>query len=477
MRFPALALVVAGCLAGAATAGAGPRQPAVREEVTVSRVQVDAVIVPREGGPRSCREIRPGDLVARVGGREWAVEAIDWDGTGFREERRLEAGKGCLRVAVYLGTYAPAVPLDCPGDPHMREAAPFEPPAGDLHPGYGTDVTLAARRIVEEMRPCDRVALFREEPGKMVSTRWVADRERALSLLEALVSGRTPRGGAGKDLLVRPWRGGWEGIVPALGAVPGHKDLVVIGGDDLVQFSGEDPWRIADLAEEARRARVTIHRVDPVPGGRVGVPGSADALATGGLVLRGGARARVLEEVRRQAYCRARVTLVPPPGASRARQRAVSLASRTGRFDVRGTSWLVEPGAGRTDRLAAYLEAGEGDRGLAVEVAGVDGCTGRPGGALRCEARVVVRPSGPRPVEPGAAGIALWRDARPEYSRVYGLAAGGPVRAPRRIRLPFTARRGRRTLCVMVFGREGTFLGSACRGVVIPPPVVTARAR
>ncbi len=462
--------------ASPAVAGAAPRPSSVRAEVTVERVQVDVIVLPGGDDPRSCREVGPEDLVARVAGENWDVEAIDWEESGLRGERSRRAGDACLQLAVYLGAYAPAVPLDCPWDPHMREGAPFEPPSGGMHPSWGADIALAARRIVDGLGDCDRVTFYRKRSSStMIHTTWIRGRERARAVLAAILSGRTSDPGVRADILVQPWSGGWEPIVAALGATPGHKDLVVIDGDDLAHFTGEDPWRLADLAETARKARVTIHRVDPVGEGRVSVPGTGDALATGGLVIRGGARARVTEEIRRRAWCRARVTLVPPAGARRERYRSVAVASRTGGFEVVGTSWLVDRQVHRDEELASYVGAGEGDRGLAVRVEGVGNCAS-PGGKrdVTCEVRVLVRPSGPVPVEPAAAGVALWNGSRTEFSRVYGLVAGGDLEFARRIRLPFTSRRGRRTLCVFVFDRAGTYLGSGCRGIVVPPATRTA---
>ena len=452
-----------------------------RDEVTVRRVQVDVVVVPHGDDPRSCRDLDPGDLVARVGHRTWRVEAIDWEGAGVQEGRSVEAEESCLQLAVYLGRYSTAVPMDCPWIPGMRLAAPFEPPSRDMHAGYGHDVYLAVRRLVEGLRPCDRVSFWRKRNSSVMEhTRWVRGREAGLAVLDALESGDRTDPRIDALLLEQPWDGGWDAIVPALGALPGPKDLVVVDASDRVFFTGEDPWRLAHLVESARRARVTIHRVDPVTEGRVNVPGTADALATGGLIVRGGARARLTEEIRRRAFCRARVTLAPPGGIEPQRYRTVSFAVPSGRFDVVGTSWLVEDGAARRQerRLADWLRAGEGDHGLAVAIRKVSGCAASGRGKWqRCEADVLVRPSGPLPVEPAAAGVASWSGGKAEFAHVYGLAPGGPVERTRRIRLPFRARPGRRTLCVMVFDRQGTFLGSACRTVHVPDAVEWKTAR
>jgi len=471
---------VAVMLLAAAVASAAadpPRRSSLREQVGVHRVQVDAVVLPRGDDPSACRLLQPSDILARVSGEEWAVEAIDWDDSGVRESRSLHSSDACLQVAVYVGRFTWQPTVACPFDPRIRIDSSYAPPAG-FHHDFQHDAFLAARSIAGGLRDCDRAAFWVAGPGHALHTRWVHGPAEALRVLDELEQAAIGSPTDSPDILETPGLQHWTDLVAALASIRGRKDLVVIGEmDEWVYRHGYDPWRLASLADDARRARVTIHRVSLAPGGRVYLPGSAETLATGGMLFRGGARARITEEVRRRAFCRARLTLVPPPGARPRRIRSVSLEDRSGRFDLAGTAWLVEHSPSHEETLAHALAAGDADPHLHLQILGVDRCSpAATPRSFRCEARLLVRPSGPLPAEPAAAGLALWNGSRSEFSHLYALDAGGPLRAPRSLRLPFTSSRGRRTLCVLLFDPDGTFLASSCRGLRVPPPRDTAES-
>jgi VWFA-related protein len=292
----AASLVVAFFLSGAMPAIAQdvtpshPEGPVVR--VTVSLVQIDAVVTDREG--RHVTDLGPADFVVRVGGQAREITHVSY----------------VLLAAPAKTERAPAttVPSPIPSDASAATARgrTITLVIDDLHVSYEgmSRVREALHHYLDErLAPGDRVAILRTGGGTATMQQFTSDRARlhaavdgvrynfmgtataggppALDSQQAFGGGAGNRGGnpsgrqtsAGQraldgfreDIVGVGTLGTLRWIARGLAPVPGRKPVVVFSdGFKVFDFNGEH--RVEDqiraLTDEANRASVAFYTVD-----------------------------------------------------------------------------------------------------------------------------------------------------------------------------------------------------------------------
>lgn len=439
-----------------------------RETVDVRRSIFDITLVPRDASAGECRSVGPAELAVQIDGKPAAIRALDLAQTWEEGDQRKTA---CLNLVVYLGFFRSFEPYQCEVDPtdSLRRIR-YTPPAS-FNPSFRTPVFRYAREMLENLAPCDRAMLYSKKNDIMYHTDWfhgVAEVIEGLSALQKCVTGQSH---CEDSLLVgTPWDGAWLGIVGALTEVPGRKDLVVYDSSDLRLTTGVDPWTVADLAERARQAQVVIHRVDVAPTGRVDIPGSEVSLATGGELFRlRGEGEKILGTLRDRARCRYTVTVVPPFEKESSDRKALfhtlSVMDRTDHFDVKHPAYVTgnEQRQGPENVTPFTLVAGAG-RDLGLELEDPVDCVPAGRKMWRCSLAAELVPLGSETQTVEGATVAIFSGSRLEYEHSYRFE---PVACDdrKRVHLPIEMADGWKSLCLMVRGKDGRFLASACRSM------------
>jgi len=319
-------------------------EPAVKESVGVSLVQIEATVWPKDPGSDACLGLSKDDFELEVGGKPRPIYAVDAVGTG--EE-------------VY--TVPGPRPADAPAPGGMAVVLLFDLWHLDLfYTGYracphgkGVAFREARRYVEEEFRDGDRLLLVTFAGWPVVHEGWIRTREEGLRALARLERNRQVLSPRQVHSHHGQWIAGMESLFLAMGRYPGRKDVIWLGED----FRFDDvAMRMYEIAGRAQANGVVVSAVDLIQACRSmpgpGCPGAAEdngGLActdwrvpvalnpisrdTGGNLYRDERIAAAVASLRQGRRCRYLVSFDATP-VTRRRQQKVSLRLRGERNDL-----------------------------------------------------------------------------------------------------------------------------------------------
>lgn len=259
-----------GVLALVVPALAAAEEPAVKESVGVSLVQVEVTVWPRDPASDACLGLGKEAFALEVAGKPRDIYAVD--AVGAEEEVYTVAGPrpedapapGGMSVVLlfdlwHLDLFADDYP-DCPR-------------------GKALAFREARRYVAEEFRDGDRLLLVTFSGWPVVHEGWIKTREEGLRALTRLENDRRVRVPRQTHSGHQGWIAGMESLYLALGRYPGRKDVIYLGED----FRFDDvALRMFEIAGRAQANGVVVSAMDLLDSCRR-VQGAPCTQVTGGL--------------------------------------------------------------------------------------------------------------------------------------------------------------------------------------------------
>lgn len=369
-----------GSLALLASPLAWAQEPALKESVGVSLVQLEVTAWPKEAGSDACMGLGKDDFELEIAGEPrpiYAVDAVGLENEVYTVPGSADDGPapGGMSVVLLFDLYH----LDI-----------FYKGYSACPHGLGLAFREARRFLEEEFRDGDRLLLVTFKVWPVVHEGWIRTRAEALRALDRLEKNHRVVGDVGRGHVQHEgWLAGFESFFLAMGQYPGRKDVIWL----LEDFSHDDvAMRVFEFAGRAQANGVVVSAVDFLHTCRSiqgpGCPSESGGLActpfknplainpftrdTGGTLFRNESIARAVAALRAGRKCRYVVSFVAPPLKGK-RQQRVTLRLRGERRDVSlALPSAYEPPAWAPtamEREQALFLLPRFGRGLAVEAA------------------------------------------------------------------------------------------------------------
>lgn len=241
---------VLGFLALLAPALAGAQEPALKESVGVSLVQIEVTVWPKDAGSDACLGLGKDDFELEIGGKPRPIYSVD--AVGLEDEVYTVPGQS--EDAPTPGGMSVVLLFD------LRHLDWFFQHFSACPHGLGLAFQEARRYLEQEFRDGDRLLLVTLGAWPVLHEGWVRTREDGLRALERLEKNRQLVRDVGKGHVQH---GGWitalESLFLAMGQYPGRKDVIWLVED----FWHDDvAMRIFELAGRAQANGVVMSAVD-----------------------------------------------------------------------------------------------------------------------------------------------------------------------------------------------------------------------